>query len=399
MKFFTEDKVENPLNLDVLTPMSRVNLAPWYVSQRSMHAQANAVVEEFCARAPEDRGLSLEWILARVDAAHDLPESNPVEVLPQLLAGAWDTDEEVRRLLPLAKALYDASMLPSFIYTNREAWFGATWNPACRPVIVEACRSPLFLERLSPNLRHEISVGGPKILFNTLDNGQLNPEFDREASNEFDSFIAEMNIRAVREVLERLGFLSTKITCVQSFAVKPRLGVAPWERYDGNLFKQRLLVDGRTGNDQVYFENGYEYGKDVLYGRGTPWEWAAFVNEIRKLRAHLGSGLDFVPTIAAPGAVGNVETHRTRWLLTAEYLRHAAQAGVRIVDVFNPAGLTTLAAENTLANLARELRAFDVKPSLAKSVPARGTASIRSGPKVTTKDGLVARLKVEEVSR
>ena len=396
MKFFTEDKVENPLNLDVLTPMSRVNLAPWYVSQRPMYAQAYAVVEEFRSRAPEDRGLSLEWILARVDAAHKLPESAPEEILPQLLTRAWDTDAEYRRLLPLAEALYDAQTLPSFIYTNREAWFGATWTPACRPLIVAACHSALFLERLSPNLRHEISVGGPEILFNTLDNGQLNPDFDRELSNEFDSFIAEMNIRAVREVLERLGLLRIGITCVQSFAVRPRLGVVPWERYDGNLFKQRVLVDGRPGNDQIYFENGYEYSKEFLYGQGTPWEWSAFVNEIRKLRAHLGSGLDFVPTIAAPGAVGEVRTHRVRWLLTAEYLRHAAQTGVRIVDVFNPAGLTTPAAENTLANLARELRTIDVRPSLAKSVPARGALSIRSGSKVTTRDGLVSRLVVEE---
>lgn len=375
MRFFTEDKVQSELNLDVLTPMARVNLAPWIMSALPMEVQAQQAIDHLLKFPQGRRGLSIEWILARTDKAHGLSESLDSELFRQLATGAWDVEAEVARLLPLAQAFDQAELALDFIYTNREAHFGITWGEAYFPVIRLLCASPMFLRRLPAAWRGPIWTN-PEILFNSIG-------FQREAAEVFNATVSEINIRAVKEVLTRLGLIAPATVCAQSMAIRPRTNAVEWSKYDGNRYLQRQLVDGRTGNDMVYFENGYEYTKTDKWS--NRWEWAALVNELRNLRSHLGDGLEFVPTIRAsfePGSVG--------WELTKEYLQHASRAGVGIVDVWNPIGATSIAIENSLANLARRL-GTPVRPT-AKQIPRTNAKSVQTGDFTSRASTLLTRL-------
>lgn len=388
MRFFTEDIVQNPVNLDVLTPMARVNLAPWVVSQLPVETQAEAVVEHLRKFPPGRQGLSVEWILARVDAAHKMPESLPENVVPQLITGAWDTDAEVRQLYPLGEALRRAGIQLDFLYTNRESWFGATWSPACRACLLKASESYRFKDWL------DRTIGNTPLsdCFNTFDDGQLNPRFDREASNRLDSAIADMNIRAVRSVLERSGLINSQTVCAQSWAIRPRIGYGDWERADTNTMFNTQTIDGRTGNDQVYFDNGPQYHNEFLYGRSTPWYWSAFLTAIRNLRKHIDKDRSFVPTIYAP-SVGEFDKLWTRWVLTQEYLKHANASGVEIVDVFNPVGGTDQAGENSLAAFVRRLPA--IGPKSPRVPTARSSLIVRTGS-VVTRESEVSKLVTQK---
>jgi hypothetical protein len=366
VRVFCEGNLVNPGNADVLTPMVRVYLSPWHLESEPAERQAARVVAQLQELEPGRRGLSVEWILARVMPTHGLPDSSASNVARQMIAGEWDVEAEAERLAPIGEAIAAAHIPLDFVYTNREGLMGPTWDEAMRPAIDLALASRVFVRRLPPVLRSMLQREGSGPLFNAVRSGDqvaINPRFDRGMAARFNAWFAEMGIRAVRETLRRAGILQAKTVAVQSWAISPvREREGGWRRYDSNPMMQRATVDGYTGNDQEYFTNGAEFEK--ARWQGKRWEWCALVNAVANARSHLGPGrmlpgsgiAGFVPTVSPPGLHGGRDgtPEKTRWVLTREYLKHVVAGGVNTIGLFNPEG-TTRASEDQFAKFIREV--------------------------------------------
>lgn len=351
LTFFTEGPLRNLANRDVLTPMVQIKLQPWEVP---LVERLNDIRQELYAMPSHHRALSLQWLHARVDKTHGLPESADAEVLRQLISGEWDVEAEAKRLIPLADMLYRAQLMPAFIYLNVESWMGAGWSINARDVLVAALKDDRFVARLPAVLRQMLmSIDRAAALRKILpgekqpDGSYVSTNFDRKLLNILDGWLSNMRIRALKRTLELAGFLTPTLQpqVVQSWAINPYDIAEGWVLYDTNRLLQRETITPNLGNDQVFFSNGPEFAHP-RYG-GAPWAWAALVAAVRNLRSHTRQGRTFVPTVWWQEGLQRK--------LTAEYLRHAVAAGCTIVDVFNPE-TTTDEQENRLANFVRELR-------------------------------------------